>query len=53
MFVSIYSNIELNSSKLLYMNPAFYCENNTEDKINEADACDMLDFCKIGKHYRT
>ncbi len=49
MFVSIFSNLELNSSKLLYMNPVFYCDNNMEDKINEVDACNMLEFCDIGK----
>jgi hypothetical protein len=38
MLVSLFSNLQYNSSNLLYMNPAFYCEG-AEEKVTEEYAC--------------
>ena len=49
MLIAFITNLEVACSHYFYMNPSFYCDGNMEEKVNEVDACNRLQFCNVGR----
>ena len=50
MLVAFILNVQSYSSRVYYMTPVFSCEN-IDYKVQEDEACEMMDFCKISNFW--